>query len=92
MGIGDSLKKMIGIEELEDDEITEEELEAERKRMASQASNKETIAEKSAPVRSAEKYSAPGNKSDAVVVKTGKTFYHHEQHFIQTGSAGAQKF
>ena len=37
MGIGDSLKKMIGIEELEDDEITEEELEAERKKMASQA-------------------------------------------------------
>lgn len=74
MGIGDSLKKMIDIEELEDDEITEEELEAERKRMAGQASNKETIAEKSAPVRSAEKYSAPGTKATPSSSKPERRF------------------
>lgn len=63
MGIGDSLKKMIGIEELDDDEITEEELEAERRKIAGQSSKKETIAEKNMPARPAEKYSTSASKA-----------------------------
>lgn len=61
MSIGDSLKKMIGIEELEDDEITEEEIEAEKERMAKKSGNKDVAIEKSEPLRSSERYQAPSS-------------------------------
>ncbi len=63
MSIGDSLKRMIGIEELEDEDITEEEIEAEKAKMAKKSGRKEMEIEKTSPLKSSEKYSMQSSAS-----------------------------
>lgn len=45
MSIGDSMKKLIGIEELEDDDITEEEVSAAKEKIAKQAPRRSVMSE-----------------------------------------------
>lgn len=64
MSIGDSMKKLIGIEELEDDEdITEEEVKAAKEKIVKQAPKHSAMSETSAPSRSASK---PGERRFSV--------------------------
>lgn len=58
MSLGDSMKKIIGIDDVEDDEITEEEIEAEKERLMRQNSSKKTVP----PAPSAERHSTVGTK------------------------------
>ena len=84
MSIGDSMKKLIGIEELEDDdEITEEEVSAARDKIAKQAPKRspmsETITDKhsasSTSVKSGDRrFSVTGTSSFKLVLIEPKTF------------------
>lgn len=57
MSIGDSMKKLIGIEELDDDEITDAEVEAAKEKLVKQAPKRAVAAEPAkAPVREPERY------------------------------------
>ena len=65
MSIGDSLKKMIGIEEL-DDEITEEEIEAEKAKIAKKSGKRDIETEKAAPLKSSERYASASSASSQI--------------------------
>ena len=73
MSIGDSLKKMIGIEEL-DDEITEEEIEAEKAKIAKKSGKREIETEKAAPLKSSERYASASSASSQISGKKERRF------------------
>ena len=73
MSIGDSLKKMIGIEEL-DDEITEGEIEAEKAKIAKKSGKRDIETEKAAPLKSSERYASASSASSQISGKKERRF------------------